>query len=183
MRTPSRLMSKYKPQPFGVAGWFVLLVLACVGFYILWMHPLLTVLALALVVGLGVYEHVKAKLYFNKLMSQRQGESLCTFSRAQDLAGIDTFILRAVYEEIQFDIPVQKDFPLRWSDNLYSDLCLQGDNVEDLIERVAQRTGRCIKHAELNPLFGKINTVGELIIFFNHQSKDSIDPNNQSEQN
>lgn len=183
MRTPSRFMPRYKPQPFGVASWFVFLVLACGGFYILWLHPLLTAFAVVLVIGLGVYEHVKEKLYFKKLMRQRQGESLCTFSRAENLTGIDTFILRAVYEEIQIEIPPQQNFPLRWSDNLYSGLHLQGDNVEELIERVAQRTGRCIKHTELNPLFGKIHTVGDLIVFFNHQSKDYTDPNNQPEEN
>ena len=182
MRTPSRLMPKYKLQPLGVTGWFVLLVLACAGLYILWMHPLITALSVIAVIGLGVYEHVKEKLYFNRLLSQRLGESLCTFSRAEDLTKIDTFILRAVYEEIQFELPIQS-FPLRWSDNLYSDLHLQGDNVEDLIERVAQRTGRSIKHTELNPLFGKIYMVGDLIIFFNHQAKDYTDPNHQSEDN
>jgi len=183
MRIPSRLMPGYKPQPLGVAGWSVLLVSVCAGLYILWMHPWVTAMAVVAVVGLGVYEHTKEKWYFNQLMAQRHGESLCTFSREQTLTGIDTFIVRAVYEEIQFEIPLQKDFPLRWSDNLYSVLHVDGDNLEELIERIAQRTDRCITYTKLNPLYGKIHTVGDLIIFLNHQPKGYTDPNNQFEEN
>jgi len=181
MRTPSRLMPKYKPQAFGLVGWLVLSVLACAGLYILWVHPILTVLAVILLIGLVVYEDVRAKSYFNGLMTRRQGESLCTFSREQDLRNIDTLIVRAVYEEIQFEIPLKQDFPLRWIDNLYSDLRIDSDSVEDLIARIAQRTGRSIKHTQLNPLYGKICTPGDLVIFFNRQPKDHTDPNSFKE--
>lgn len=184
MRTSSRLMPKYKPQSFGVAGWFVLSAVACSGFYVLWTHPIASVFAIGLFLSVCAYEHIKTKVHFNGLMNQRAGESLCTFARAQDLTDIDTLIVRAVYEELQLEIVSQKDFPLRWSDNLYSDLRLQGDDIEDLIERVAQRTGRCIKHTALNPLFGNIHTVSDLIAFLNHQpiSKDRTGLNNQSEE-
>lgn len=187
MRTPSRLMPKYQPQTFGVAGCVVLLVLACVGLYVLWVYPLLSLLALVMIVGLFVCERIKAQQYFKRLISQRVGESLCTFSREQDLHDVDTFVVRAVYEEIQLDLPIE-NVPLRWSDQLYSDLRLEADDVEDLIERVAQRTARCIKHTAANPLFGNILTVGDLIAFFNHQpsnhhqKKDQNGLNHQSEQ-
>ena len=183
MRTPSRMMPKYKPQFFGLAGWFIVLMLTCGGFCVLWVHPIASVLAVGLFMGLCAYAHVKTRMHFNALMNQRAGESLCTFARAQDLTEIDTLIIRAVYEELQIEITSQKDFPLHWSDDLYSDLRLQGDDIEDLIERVAQRTRRCIKQTALNPLFGKIHTVSDLIAFFNHQpiSQDHTGLNNQSE--
>jgi hypothetical protein len=168
VRTPSRLMPKYKRQPFGIAGGVVLLGLVCIGLYVLWVYPLLSPFALVVVAGLFAYERIKARRYFKRLISQRVGESLCTFSREQDLNGVDTFIVRAVYEEIQFDLPIE-NFPLRWSDQLYSDLRLEADDVEDLIERVAQKTARCLKHTASNPLFGNILTVGDLIAFFHHQ--------------
>ncbi|GGY74295.1 hypothetical protein GCM10011613_19590 [Cellvibrio zantedeschiae] len=178
MPTPSRLMPKYKPQPFGVAGWLVLLALVSVGLYIFWVHPFVSLSALAIVLGLFVYERFKAYRHFGILVSQRVGESLSTFAREQNLREIDTFVVRAVYEEIRLDLPVQ-NFPLRWSDNLYSDLLLTGDEMEDLIERVALRAGRCIRHTAANPLAGKILTVGDLIAFFNHQPQDHSGLNQQ----
>lgn len=166
-------MPRYKPAPISVASWVLIFVLVCVGVYILWVHPLVTLCALLLVVGNFAYERIRVTRHLNQLKAQRLGESLQEFPRERDLRDIDTYVVRAVYEEIRLDLAVP-DFPLRWSDNLYTDLLLTADEVDDVLHRIALRAGRCLSQTEQNPLFGKIVTVGDLIAFFNHQPKDQM---------
>ena len=61
--------------------------------------------------------------------------------------------------------------PLRTSDKLEKDLKIDPDDIEDLIPVVAQRTGRCLENTERNPFFGKIETVGDLVLFINNQPR------------
>ena len=46
----------------------------------------------------------------------------------------------------------------------------QGD-LEDSIENIAARIGRSLNRAEDNPFFGRINTVHDLVMFFQEQSQ------------
>ncbi len=149
----------------------MIFVLACVGVYILWVHPLVTLCALILVVGNFGYERFRVTRHLHLLKRQRIGESFVNFSHEHGLRDMDTLIVNAVYEELRLDLAVQ-EFPLRWSDNLYSDLLLTADEVDDVLQRIALRAGRCINQTEQNPLVGKVLTVGDLIAFFNHQPQD-----------
>jgi hypothetical protein len=43
----------------------------------------------------------------------------------------------------------------------------------DLLEEISQRTGRSLEGFETNPYYGKITTVRDLVLFFNHQDRNS----------
>jgi hypothetical protein len=70
-----------------------------------------------------------------RIARARAGESICGFARAFDCRSIDTWIIRAVYEE--FSGP----YPVRASDDLKHDLGIVGEDLDDIGMRLAQRTG------------------------------------------
>jgi hypothetical protein len=59
--------------------------------------------------------------------------------------------------------------PIRASDKLEKDLSIDPEEIDDLVSIVAQRTGRSLENAESNPCFGKITSVGDLVLFINGQ--------------
>ncbi|MEM7018209.1 MAG: hypothetical protein AAF512_12820, partial [Pseudomonadota bacterium] len=61
--------------------------------------------------------------------------------------------------------------PIKASDNLFETLKFDADDLDlDLVEEIAQRTGRSLEDGESNPYYGKVTTVGNLVLFFNHQA-------------
>ncbi len=63
-------------------------------------------------------------------------------------------------------------FPIKGSDNLKEDLLLDDDDLDiDLVEMIAQRTGRTLNNYENNPYYGEVTTVKKLVLFMNSQAK------------
>ncbi|MET1078894.1 MAG: hypothetical protein ABWY06_12845 [Pseudomonas sp.] len=107
-----------------------------------------------------------------QLAAQRPGESLCSFTRAFAWRKIDTWIIRAVYEELQEYLQGAGGFPLRAQDHLLRDLGLDAEEVDlYVVEAIAKRTGRSLQHYERNPYFGKVEQVADLVLFFAAQPK------------
>jgi hypothetical protein len=98
----------------------------------------------------------------------RAGEGICEFAREFNAREIDTWIIRAVYEEVQDCIA--SEFPLRAGDRLGEDLRIDPDDLDMVIAlRVAERTGRSLEQPERNPYYQRLITVGDLVNFFNNQ--------------
>ena len=95
----------------------------------------------------------------------RAGQSICDFARAFDCRNIDTWIIRAVYEEFS------GQFPVRASDDLKHDLRIAGDDLDYIGVRLAQRTGRSLERSEDNPMFGNVRTLRDLVMFLDHQQQ------------
>jgi len=109
------------------------------------------------------------------LASERTGESICEFARSFNTREVDTWVIRAVYEQLQeYLAPIQPAFPVRGSDRLVKGLLEDPDDLDlSLINEIAERTGRSLDNAENNPLFGKVLTVEDLVLFFNAQARNS----------
>lgn len=100
----------------------------------------------------------------------RGGDSICEFARSFDTREIDTWVIRAAYEELQaFLHSYLPNFPVLPSDSLLVDLELDLDDVEDLLQDVAKRSGRSLDKAEENPYYGQLHTVMDLVLFINAQ--------------
>ncbi|MEL6614741.1 MAG: hypothetical protein AAFQ43_03335 [Bacteroidota bacterium] len=115
-----------------------------------------------------------AALYNNwhlaRLRKGREGESICTFARAFDLRQIDPWIVRAVWDALQPYVGSKKrDFPIRPSDDITRDLCVDPEDGDELVASCAKRAGRSMEDAEQNPLFGSIWTVEDFVRFLNAQ--------------
>ncbi|MYM87102.1 hypothetical protein GTP91_07895 [Rugamonas sp. FT82W] len=107
------------------------------------------------------------------LAAEREGESICDFARDFDTRQVDTWIVRAVYEQLQYHLAdVSPAFPVRASDRLKEDLLLDDDDLDmDIAQEVEQRAGRSLDDTSTNPYFGKVKTVRDLVMFFQSQPK------------
>lgn len=125
-----------------------------------------------LVVVWSKFDQPKIEKHFSDLREERIDLSICEFAREFDSKTVDTWIIRAVYEQVQAALPTKQVFPIRASDSLFDTLMLDEDDLDlDLSEEIAQRTGRSLEDYESNPYYGKVTTVRNLVLFFNHQAR------------
>ncbi len=174
MKRASRFMPKFEP---GEAGGFVVFVLIAVittavalAFY----KPVILG-GLAGLVLLGIVweaiERPRMEKYFSGLRESRKGLSICDFAKEFDLEVVDTWVVRAVYEQVQAALPTSQKIPIKASDDLFATLKLDEDDLDlSLMGEIAQRTGRSLDNYERNPYYGKVTTVRYLVLFFNQQA-------------
>ena len=172
MKQASRFMPKYEPRkasrPALLA--FFTIALAVIA-YQPWYLVVLAGIALLVIVWSAI-DQPKVEKHFIKLCEDRDGLSICEFAREFDSKVVDTWIIRAVYEQLQAALPTKLNVPITASDGLFDTLLLDEDDLDlDLAEEIAQRTGRSIESYEINPYFGKVTTARNLVLFFNHQAR------------
>ena len=173
MRTPSRRMPA-SPRP--VLSWpstiFVLALITLaialpVGLRLGWIFAGLLVGTLASLSVLGTFAGQRR---LTDLAVGRQGESICTFARSFGRRAVDTWIIRAVHEELQpYCRSRRVTLPLRSTDRLEEVLGIDAEELDDVAKDIAHRTGRPLDACDRNPFFGKVVTVGDLVWFFEHQ--------------
>ena len=106
-----------------------------------------------------------------RMTQGRAGESICQFARSIDCRRVDSWVVRAVYEELQRSLSAAVVVPLRVTDNLQRDLRLDPDDLDDLVVDMAQRARRSLADTSANPLFGKVTSVGDLVEFLQAQPR------------
>ncbi len=121
--------------------------------------------------------------HMRSLATGRTDESICTFARSFDCRQTDSWLLRAVYEELsRYSAVGGCPLPIRADDRWEEDLKIDPEDFEDLAMDIAQRAGRSMDDTEHNPFYGKVRTVRDLVSFFEHQSRseaaDQISPAN-----
>jgi hypothetical protein len=146
------------------------------GCIVLWLAALLfkvslTVLSwFSLVIFLTVLASLVEKQRLRKVAQNRQADSICSFARSFDCRQIDTRIIRAVYEELQqHGLDGITSFPIRATDRLEMDLGIDPEDIDNMAYEIAARTQHSMNDCEENPLYGKVKTVTDLILFFTHQ--------------
>lgn len=171
MYKPSRYMPKFMRKPIRFAGWLVLAGLIGLVLYVLWQKPLF-VMGFAIVIFCASWlQHRLVTRQLHRLAAERGGEDIGSFTRALDYRDLDTWVIRAVYEQLQAYLASEyPNFPLRGSDDLSGDLKIdQGDLEEIIAAEIAQRCGRDLQSTKSNPYYGKVKTVGDLVRFCNAQ--------------
>lgn len=174
MRIASRHMPKYLARKVGRIYWVYLAVIVAGFICCLISKPVGSAIFILLFCGLFLVarkEMRRDEEHLRRLARKREGESICEFARDFDLRQIDTWIVRAVYEQLQQRLThVHPAFPVRAADRLKEDLHLDDDDLDlDIAEEVEQRTGRSLDGSNANPYFGKVGTVGDLVLFFQAQ--------------
>lgn len=180
MRTPSRSMPRFAPQPMRPWAWVVVAVML-IGLIWAVIHaliasPRLVLLGAAALLALYALAQRQAKRDTAKLLAMaaaRNGQSICEFSRDFDCRTTDTWIIRAVYEQVQRQLThIHPAFPVRADDRLKEDLLLDDDDLDlDLALEVEARTERTLDESNENPYFGKVRTVRDLVHFFQGQPR------------
>jgi hypothetical protein len=169
-------MPKYKPRPTGPVAWLFLAVLVAGLAYAAISSPTAAAVVFLLLCIAFFFARRATKREednLRNLAAERDGESICEFARDFDTRVVDTWIVRAVYEQVQGQLKhVHPAFPVRASDRLKEDLHLDDDDLDmDIAMQVEQRTGRSLDETKSNPLFGKVKTVHDLVLFFHAQPK------------
>ncbi len=170
MKLASRFMPEYKPQK---GSKIALFVAACIFLAVLYYSPI----AIAVLGGIAIlsfvwscFEQPQIDAYFAKLLEERKGLSICNFAREFNAREVDTWIIRATYEEVQKVMCTDQAIPLKSEDHLFETLKLDEDDLDlDLIEIISQRTGRSLDKYENNLYYGRVTTVRNLVLFFNCQ--------------
>nr|WP_298174176.1 hypothetical protein [uncultured Pseudomonas sp.] len=171
MKQSSRFMPKYEPKAVNKLALIGLLLLtaAIVIYQPIYLAIIAGIALLALV--WNHFEEPKIERYFAALCEERKDLSICDFAREFDLRAVDTWIVRAVYEQLQAALATKQNVPIKASDNLFDTLKLDEDDLDlDLVEEIAQRTGRSTENFQSNPYYGKVTTARNLVLFFNHQA-------------
>lgn len=171
MKPASRFMPKHAPKMANKPALIGFLVLAIT--IVIYQPLYLAVIAgfALLVIVWNKFEQPKIEKYFASLCEDRKGLSICEFAREFDSHTVDTWLIRATYEQLQAALPTKHKVPIKASDNLFDTLKLDEDDLDlDLVKEIAQRTGRSLDNLESNPYYGKVTTARNLVLFFNHQA-------------
>ena len=128
------------------------------------------VAALLAVLGVSVWmQFVWDKRFRRQLVTSRQDESICEFARSFDRQ-TDTWLIRAVYEEVSRYLSVDgRTIPVR-----RQDLCenlIDPEDLGDIAKDVAFRARRSMEDCDKNPLYGKVQTVGDMVTFLEYQPR------------
>src|SRR5262245_50137412 len=171
MRLPSRTMPKAARRaslPALVFAWTVLFAFVAAYGYELWTHPLIVLAGSCLLAAIAARTKRRTTSHLTELARARAGEAICEFSRSFDTRNTDTWVIRAVHEQLQMQLRwIYPDFPVRATDRLIEDLRLDPDDIDlDLLADVASRTGRSIRDTTSNPFRGGVKTAGDLVAFF-----------------
>ena len=174
MKKASRFMPKYIPKK---ASPVELAILFCVFILVSIFFPVFLIIFVVLCVFIGgwsYFEKPKIDNYFESLYNERKDLSICDFTCEFNPKEVDTWIIRATYEQLQKSLGTKKLIPIKSSDHLFDDLMLDEDDLDlDLAEEIAQRTGRSLDNIEKNPHYGKVQTAKDLVLFFNKQILES----------
>jgi hypothetical protein len=157
--------------PLKPVRWFVLAALVILVLSLAWLHPAVVGSFLGAAIAVTIWQNRATRKSLQRLAANRTGETICEFVRSFDTRSTDTWTLRAVYEELQsYLAPCYPAFPLRAEDELRQDLKIDEEDLNvEIANRVLERTGRCLDGAQLNPLYGKVRTVRDLVNFVAEQ--------------
>ncbi|WP_039926626.1 hypothetical protein [Alcanivorax sp. DG881] len=174
MKQASRFMPKYEPRRASKPALVAFFVIAlAVVIYQPWYLLVAAGIAI-LVIAWSAIDQPKVERHFQDLCKERSGLSICEFAKEFDPKVVDTWIIRAVYEQLQAALPTKQRVPITASDGLFDTLMLDQDDLDlDLVEEIAQRTSRSFDGYESNPYYGKVTTARNLVLFFNHQARAS----------
>ena len=166
MRRPSRQMPPRQLAQSASEWWFLSAVLVLLVL-VFWLHPVagVALFLLCAIVALMAWSDRRRE---DRLAAARAGETICSFVRALDIRSHDTWVVRAVYDELQASVT----FPIRPTDSLWDDLRLDiGDFELDIVPDIAQRCGRSLDDASISPFTARMETVQDLISFFDAQTR------------
>jgi len=157
-----------------IGGWLLIACVFAVGVYFAIAKPVALLIAVSALTLLSLVAKQQSEREARKLLtlaSEREGQSICEFARDFDARAVNTWIIRAVYEQLQEQLKhIHPAFPVRADDRLKEDLLLDDDDLDmDLAHEVEARTGISIDESGSNPYFGKVKTVRDFVLFFQSQ--------------
>ncbi|NET39097.1 MAG: hypothetical protein F6K19_45170 [Cyanothece sp. SIO1E1] len=146
-----------------------IIFLIAIGYFFV-IEPVFQGFLIAFVIFAFIYSKLDEKR-IQRIKAKREGETICTFVRSIPFRSIDTWVIRAVWEEVQLYLDPKNDFPVRPTDSFEILYRMESEDVEDIGIRAAYRSFRSMENSESNPYYGKVTTVSDLVLFLNAQPK------------
>lgn len=101
---------------------------------------------------------------FKQIRASRREDNICAFARSVPIRELDTWVVRATYEELASWVGTEKEpFPVHASDRLDEDLEIDDDDPCDVIIAICKRCGLTLDSIDENPFLSKMKTVEDLI--------------------
>ncbi len=145
-------------------------ILSGILLWLIWEYPFLLLL-IPVIYLVDRIRHKKNKKHLSRLLENRRNYSICEFARHFEYRKIDTFVIRAVYEQLQNHMQTET-FPILPTDDIFADLKIDEEDFEyDIVAEIAQRAGRSLDNVKHNPYYGKASIVENLVYFFNEQPR------------
>jgi hypothetical protein len=98
------------------------------------------------------------------------GNGICGFARSFNLRETDSWVVRAVYEELQGYLHGTK-LTVCADDDLTEGLDIDPEDLEESLVDIAHRARRSLTGYEANPHYGSIRTARDLVAFLNAQPR------------
>lgn len=172
-------MPKHRSPPLGIGGTLALGALfGAIAWACASATPLQLLCAAVVIGAMALWSWHAGRASTRRLRAlaaARPHDSICTFARRFDYRAVDTWVIRAVYEELQAELAhVMPRFPLRATDSL-AVLEIDPDALDMVLApAVAARTGRSLEGVERNPHWGRVKTVDGLVRFFDAQPRVAV---------
>jgi hypothetical protein len=168
--------SRHMPRaPDATVGPWTMAVLAGIPVGLLLLLVYRVPAALIVVGGLfavGWWDVRRESARLRRMAALRSGESICHFARSFDRRTVDPWVVRAVYEEVQgYFRGVVEGLPIRAADTIDEVLRIDPEDFDDLGKDAARRARRSMDETGANPLYGKVERVGDLVTFLMHQPR------------
>jgi hypothetical protein len=162
------------PAPtYPIIGWPVLTVLAVGLITVAFIYPIPILLFFLFVSVVTLIGSIASRIDTRRklaLAASRRCNPLCAFARSLNLRSVDPWVVRAAFEELQPYFPEEsRPFPILPTDRLVDDVGIDPDEVDDIAQDIAARAGYSLDHSQENPVYGRVDTIGDLIQFFTHQ--------------
>jgi len=173
MQKPSRSMppSRTPSRVALVVLWFGV---GCAGVALYSFVSVKSVFAVACMIAVfsvfAIRSSRKQRLHLMSIARSRAGDSICQFARSFETRKVDTWVIRAAYEVLQQELThMAPAFPVQATDRL-EDLLFDSDDLDmAIVPEISRRSRRSLEHTEANPLYGKVQSVADLVMFFNQQ--------------
>ncbi len=167
-------MPKYTPQKVSLRERCLAFLLLFLGIltavFIIWKAPYILLFAPVVFIW-SYFDDKNWQKRISNLALERKGHNIGTFAKSFDCKSVDTWVIRAVYEQLQQYVSTEKTvLPILSDDHLFNTLNIDKEDLADiLMEEIAQRTSRSFDSFEKNPYFDNLNTVKDLVYFFDKQ--------------
>lgn len=178
MRIPSRRMAPASDDSGEMATscavlllvfFSALVALVVAGCWHSWTMRLGCVAWLGIAALLGVFDHRKRRRLLDRRV--RDGLGICTFAREFPRRSVDTWILRATWEELGTYLAVDgRPFPIRADDRLDA-FGLDDLDLEDVVVRIAGRARRTLYRYAANPWTDRVETIQDLVDYLQFQPR------------
>ena len=153
-------------RPITLLGWLIVALMAIGLAALVYFQPVVLVF-FAVMIVIAYLASIPTSRRLERLAKDRASDSICTFVRQFDYRKSDTWILRAVYEELTSYV----GFPVHADDDLTKQLNIDHEDLDDTVHDIASRAGRSMAGSSDNPYLNHVHTVADLVAFLTHQPK------------